>query len=173
MTITELGALGEFVGAIAVVATLIYLAVQVRHSKEATEASNRLAVAAVYRETSNGLMQFNGRLIKSEDIARLWLDGGSGEEELSDTDELRYRRLALDWITFREAGYFGAEAARDEQAMERNFRILARTIANSPGLREVWESLNWTNAFATAVSHQLEELRGDTSMTTQDAKAME
>ncbi len=39
MTFTELsqllGNLGEFIGAIAVVATLVYLAIQVRHSKEA------------------------------------------------------------------------------------------------------------------------------------------
>jgi hypothetical protein len=47
-----LGNYGEFVGAIAVVATLVYLAIQVRHSKEATEfnpkqveQSNLLALA--------------------------------------------------------------------------------------------------------------------------------
>jgi len=38
-----LGNIGEFVGAVAVVVTLVYLAVQVRHSKEATEANTRLA----------------------------------------------------------------------------------------------------------------------------------
>jgi len=37
-----LGNYGEFVGAIAVVATLVYLAIQVRHSREATVANNRL-----------------------------------------------------------------------------------------------------------------------------------
>ena len=45
MTFTELsqllGNLGEFIGAIAVVATLVYLAIQVRHSKEAMEANTR------------------------------------------------------------------------------------------------------------------------------------
>ncbi len=40
-TIQMLGSLGEFVGAIAVVATLVYLAIQVRHSKEAIEANTR------------------------------------------------------------------------------------------------------------------------------------
>ena len=40
-TIQMLGNLGEFVGAIAVVATLVYLAIQVRHSKEAMEANTR------------------------------------------------------------------------------------------------------------------------------------
>jgi len=33
MSITELGALGEFVGSLAVLATLVYLAIQVRQSK--------------------------------------------------------------------------------------------------------------------------------------------
>jgi hypothetical protein len=36
-----LGNYGEFIGAIAVVVTLFYLATQVRHSKDATEANTR------------------------------------------------------------------------------------------------------------------------------------
>ena len=40
-----LGNYGEFVGAIAVVATLFYLSVQVRHSKDAVEANTRLLEA--------------------------------------------------------------------------------------------------------------------------------
>ena len=45
MSIMELGALGEFVGAIAVFATLGYLAVQVRQSARSTQ-SNAIAQAA-------------------------------------------------------------------------------------------------------------------------------
>lgn len=45
MSIVELGALGEFVGAVAVVATLGYLAVQVRLSSKSTR-SNAIAQAA-------------------------------------------------------------------------------------------------------------------------------
>ena len=45
MTVIELsqvlGNFGEFFGAIAVVGTLIFLAIQVRQSKEATEANTR------------------------------------------------------------------------------------------------------------------------------------
>ncbi len=36
-----LGNIGEFIGAIAVVVTLAYLAVQVRHGKEATDTNTR------------------------------------------------------------------------------------------------------------------------------------
>ena len=55
-TIQMLGSLGEFVGAIAVVATLVYLAIRVRHSKEAMEGntksleeSRQLAIAESYQ----------------------------------------------------------------------------------------------------------------------------
>ncbi len=37
MTIMELGAIGEFVGAIGVIATLIYLALQIRHNTRSME----------------------------------------------------------------------------------------------------------------------------------------
>jgi hypothetical protein len=45
-----LGNLGEFVGAIAVVVTLVYLAVQVRHSRAATEANTKQLESASLRE---------------------------------------------------------------------------------------------------------------------------
>lgn len=44
-----LGNLGEFVGSIAVLATLIYLAVQVRHSKELLERNEKIALSQVYQ----------------------------------------------------------------------------------------------------------------------------
>jgi hypothetical protein len=46
MTILELGALGEFVGAFAVVGTLFYLAIQIR-------TSNRLAVTSAYQSRAD------------------------------------------------------------------------------------------------------------------------
>jgi heme exporter protein D len=44
-----LGNYGEFVGAIAVVITLIYLAIQVRHSKETTEANTKAIELQAYQ----------------------------------------------------------------------------------------------------------------------------
>ena len=44
MTIIELGALGEFRGSIAVLATLVYLAVQIRQNTRTMDESKKLAV---------------------------------------------------------------------------------------------------------------------------------
>jgi hypothetical protein len=53
-----LGNFGEFVGAVAVVITIAYLAIQVRHSKEATEANTRTIRANAAKEVYVGWSNF-------------------------------------------------------------------------------------------------------------------
>ncbi len=55
MTIIELGALGEFLGAIGVIATLAYLAIQIRQNTRSLDASQRLALAQTYQMRSDAL----------------------------------------------------------------------------------------------------------------------
>jgi hypothetical protein len=55
MTIEELGAIGDFVGAIGVIATLAYLAVQVRQNTHSLEASQRLAASQTYQLRADAL----------------------------------------------------------------------------------------------------------------------
>ncbi len=76
--IQMLGNLGEFVGAIAVVATLVYLAIQVRHSKEAMEANTKsldegrkLALAQTYQARSDNLQQMGMFLAGSQELSEI------------------------------------------------------------------------------------------------------
>lgn len=50
-----IGAVGEIIGAMAVVLSLIYLAIQVRQNSNMARAESRLRVVASYREFSNAL----------------------------------------------------------------------------------------------------------------------
>ena len=52
-----IGAVGEVGGAIAVVATLAYLAAQIRHSSESTLASTQFAIQAEYNRMHEVLVQ--------------------------------------------------------------------------------------------------------------------
>ena len=74
MTLIEtaqlLGNFGEFFGAFAVVATLFYLAVQVRHGKEATQAntksveqSERVSRAQVRNSITEQIVQINSIML--------------------------------------------------------------------------------------------------------------
>lgn len=64
MSIIELGALGEFVGSIAVVVTLAYLAVQVRLNSISTRSATNAAVAGQFVEL-NLVMASNPELAKA------------------------------------------------------------------------------------------------------------
>lgn len=55
MTLIELGAIGEFLGAIGVIATLIYLAIQIRLNTRAMEAGRKLALAQTYQMRADAL----------------------------------------------------------------------------------------------------------------------
>ena len=60
MSIMELGALGEFFGVFALVATLIYLSIQVRHAKNESVNAVREARATGVRELSMGIATSDG-----------------------------------------------------------------------------------------------------------------
>ena len=49
MSIQDLGAIGELLGSLFVLVTLIYLAVQVRHSRDLLEENRKLALSAAYQ----------------------------------------------------------------------------------------------------------------------------
>ena len=55
MSLIELGALGEFLGFLAVATTLVYLAVQLRQNTGSMDANRRLALAQMYQMRSDAL----------------------------------------------------------------------------------------------------------------------
>ena len=78
-----LGNFGEFIGAIAVVVTLAYLAVQVKHSKEATEASVQSAEAA------HKLALANNHIARVDLITRSLRDMAASESLAGLRDKVR------------------------------------------------------------------------------------
>ncbi len=60
MTIQDMGAIGELLGSIFVFVTLVYLAVQVRHSRNLIDENRKIALSQVYQ----GRSAFRGNLAK-------------------------------------------------------------------------------------------------------------
>ena len=70
-----LGNLGEFAGSIAVLATLIYLAVQVRQSKELLEENRKIALGQMYQQSAGFSLEMQ-RYMGNPDLAELRTKGG-------------------------------------------------------------------------------------------------
>jgi hypothetical protein len=90
-SIQELGAAGEFVGAIGVVITLVYLAYQIRQNTIQLEQSILTARAAAQNASNTALRETRASIFKSAEMAEIFQVGNSNPEDLDDVSRLRYR----------------------------------------------------------------------------------
>ena len=79
MTIQDLGSVGELIAAIATVATLIYLAAQIRQNTSTVATST-------YESVFNGYNEFNLSIANNPDLSRI-LDSGLHDPASLDKDE--------------------------------------------------------------------------------------
>ena len=95
-----LGNYGEFVGAFAVVGTLVYLAIQVRHGKIATEANTRaieesrkLALAQSFQARTQLVDASMVEIANSGELAPIMYKGLAGDFESLTEDQLARMRI--------------------------------------------------------------------------------
>lgn len=106
MSIVELGALGEFVAAIAVVITLIYLAIQVRLARGAVDESRQAIVAQTAQTRMYRLAERREQEAESEHIARIMMqleEAGFPDDPtaVGQLEALDQRRIRSWFIAYR------------------------------------------------------------------------
>ena len=133
-----LGNFGEFIGAIAVVATLFYLAIQVRHSKAATEANTaslrenqKIALTDSYLRRNDLMERSASQIALSEDLAEIVLRAREGT--LEELTELERSRLQM-WENARmirvESQFFQwQQGLLDDEYFEHQFKYAVKTYA--------------------------------------------
>jgi hypothetical protein len=97
MTLMEtaqlLGNFGEFVGAIAVVVTLAYLALQIRQNTRSMDENRKAVVAAAQRASAWGHADWNTECAKDEGLAKLTFQ--STQPEMPEFDDFAWFRFQL------------------------------------------------------------------------------
>ena len=86
MTLEDLGNIGEFVGAIGVVASLIYLALQIRHNTNSVQGSVEL-------ENARGASEFLTTVAENPELGRIWRLGLSQPAKLTEDEGLQFSML--------------------------------------------------------------------------------
>jgi len=140
-----LGNLGEFIAAIAVVVTLIYVAAQLKQGKAALDANTRamereyeLKAQEALKVISESVAQAARPKIQDAEVAKIWLDGLSGKQ-LSEIDEFRFGSMMHEEI-WQSATMYGrlltlgrSDLARTEE------QITANQINQYPGHLRYWD----------------------------------
>ena len=108
-----IGAVGELIGAMAVVITLVFLGLQVRQSIRTMAESNRLERAAAIDRQADSISRWRGRLMENADLATIWL-AAYNNGDLSEIEILSLNNLWVDFVNTQRANYGRAKTVGDE-----------------------------------------------------------
>ena len=144
-----LGNFGEFFGAIAVVATLGYLAVQVRQN-------TRSVRAATYQAFSESYGDFRTLLVKDERLGALFGKGLRSRSELSTSERFQFDSLMMNFTRVAEVNFYHEIKGLVDEPFYRGWRDEAVEIWRMPGAQEWWsENSRFLNADFRAVWQRL------------------
>jgi hypothetical protein len=87
-----IGAIGELMGAMVVVITWVFLALQPRQSNYTMGESNRLERAVAIDRHADSISRWRGRLMENADLATIWLTAYN-DGDLSEIEILRLNNL--------------------------------------------------------------------------------
>ena len=98
MTLQDLGAIGELIGGIGVIVSLLYLARQIRDSSRIERLNARYAV-------SQALLSAFSRIDEDPELHRVWVAARDRGEELDDEDRERLGRFLYQYFVQLSLAY--------------------------------------------------------------------
>jgi hypothetical protein len=127
----ELGNVGEFIGGLAVLVSLVYLALQIRQNTTTVRAATSASI-------SESLGRFTELLCSQPDLARVWYQGRVQYDSLNDEERNRLR-LAVDTYMRRleNAFYQQTRGFVDPEHWQTTERHLASVLSH-PGALHFW-----------------------------------
>jgi hypothetical protein len=163
MSWQDLGAIGDLVGGLAVVVSLVYVAYQIRQNSAQIEHNSRQLEAATYQQASDAFSRWQTLLAQDAELADLWRRGLAGEE-LGAVERTRFHcALGILFNTY-ENNFFQVQFGsmrRDTLNLSR--KHIARVL-RAPEAARWWHQLSptvLTPEFRGAVERVVEVPGGD------------
>ena len=147
MSLDQAALISEIVGGIAVVASLIYLDIELRRQNKL----NRLSSASDLAAQWSGLMI---SLHDNPEMAEIWLKGTNDFESLDPTSKLRFGAYFGRFLRNSEALYIHVLDKTLDPTLWRGIERTIRDLIGLPGSQAWWETRKhwYTDAFQSLVS---------------------
>jgi hypothetical protein len=124
-------AVGQSIGALAVVISLVYLAVQVRQNTRAVR-------AATYQEVMETALTFSVA-VASDAATALAFHKGIAGADLTPGEEAQFTYLFHAWLRVAENGHFHFQNGMLDEEVWNGWLETARAMLGGPGGRQMWE----------------------------------
>jgi hypothetical protein len=149
VTLQDLGSLGEFVAAIATLATLIYLALQIRQNTLESQATSRNLV-------SQSFVDFCFHVSRDLETTKLTRRGLIDPESLDDDETLRFDCIMGGLLQSFEAAFAQWQRRVLTDDDWQKWVVLIRQYMAQPGVQQFWS--RGAASFSPAFRRYVEEL---------------
>jgi hypothetical protein len=125
MTLEDLGNIGEFVAAVGVILSLVYLAVQIRQNTRSIRAS-------MYQSLVESIVDFNSACAQDPELARSYVEGMENLDDLSEVDRTRVAFVLFSLFRIFESMFYQRQQSTIEPQYWEGWRALMLSYYSSP-----------------------------------------
>ena len=146
MNWTKASAAAEILSSVAILATLVYLAVEIQQNAEATRADTRQAILASDQ-------QFLQLFVDSPELNLLWY-----KPELSDQEKVRLSYFLLTLVRMRESNWLQHTSGILDDVTWRTYRGSLVVVLSAPQTRVWWQNFGLERIFDPEFISLVDEL---------------
>jgi len=160
MTIQDWGALGDMIGGIAVVASLIYLAIQIRQNTQQIAHSIETSRLSAFERNIESANRVRELLIRDSDLARLFLRGSEEYDDLDSSEKFRFGLVMSNIMTAFQGAYLRHISVGGDPLQFQGTARLIDSILGNAGAR-VWldqHEADWRPEFREFIEVRLANL---------------
>lgn len=132
-----IAAIGQVLGALGVIASLLYLATQVRQNNRASAVAAKLASTQL-------LSEFVDSLIADPELMDVWLRGRKNLESLNNIEHFRFVNMCLKAFWFFSAAQFQLRIGTLHEEDWAEFHAVIRFWLEGEGVRTWWQKTGRT-----------------------------
>ena len=158
-----LGNYGEFVGAIAVILTLGYLAVQIRQNTNQIRNQGPVDVNESYSALTS-------QLLADDELYQIVIKGCQDWGSITPLEQSRFHLFFLQNLNHWRMAYQLNQKRALDSDVYRSIENLHIRVLDNPGCRQWWSQVGesfFESSFANSVNHQLRSIEGEGKSTSE------
>lgn len=132
MTLADISDLSQALGAIAVVASLIFVGIQIRQNTAATQAASHHAVSDSFNE-------LNRMFAESAEVTHIFVKGRQDRKALTEEDRWRFDSAMRAYMHVCETMFIQAGLGVGDRGIGVAEQEGIRAVLTFPGVREWWD----------------------------------
>ena len=132
MSLDDLGNIGELVGSIGVVVSLVYLSLQIRNQNIESRASRT-------NDLTHQWQSLMSSIATDESLGSIWMRGSTDFDSITANEQVRFIATMAQWCQIGESMHNHFQSGSIDPEIWRGFDMRNADVMATPGAQEYWE----------------------------------